>query len=47
MADATSVAEQRVIAVAGAAAIDMTLRRPPLDWIGSPSKDHYTPEMFH
>ena len=37
--------EKPVIAVAGASSVDMTLRRPPLEWIGDQSQDRYTPEM--
>lgn len=32
-----------VIAVAGAASVDMTLRDPPRDWIGDVGRDVYTP----
>ena len=35
-----------VVAVAGAASVDMTLRRIPLDWIARPGQDQYTPEMM-
>jgi sugar/nucleoside kinase (ribokinase family) len=34
-----------VIAVAGAASVDMNIRRIPLDWVGQAGRDHYTPDM--
>ena len=36
--------DEPVIAVAGTAAVDMTLRDPPAGWIGSTARDHFTTE---
>jgi sugar/nucleoside kinase (ribokinase family) len=45
MVDGSAPIEKPVIAVAGASSIDMTLRQPPLEWVGGASQDSYTPEM--
>ena len=46
MDDGSVPTEKPVIAVAGASAVDMTLRQLPLEWIGGPGQDHYNPEMM-
>ena len=45
MVDGSAPIEKPVIAVAGASSVDMTLRQPPLEWVGGASQDSYTPEM--
>ena len=45
MVDGSAPIEKPVIAVAGASSVDMTLRQPPLGWVGGVSQDSYTPEM--
>lgn len=44
MTDGSPQTETPLIAVAGASCVDMTLRQPPLDWIGRPGQDRYRPE---
>ena len=45
MVDGLAAIEKPIIAVAGASSVDMTLRQPPLEWLGGASQDSYTPEM--
>ncbi len=40
-------ASDPLIAVAGPAAVDMTLRQPPPNWIGSVGDDVFTPQNLH